>query len=104
MIENEKGMASSDKPSSKETWSSGPGLDPDIVFPECRSLTTKLPDIKTTLGLIKFHVRVGTGKIRHVGEVLREVSKLVYSKWHITVLLVFWPLNPAVSSDWSIPV
>ena len=82
-------MASSDKPSSKETWSSGPGLDPDIVFPECRSLTTKLPDIKTTLGLIKFHVRVGTGKIRNVGEVLREVSKLVYSKWwHDTVYCI----------------
>ena len=73
----EKGMASSDKPPSKETRSSGPVLDPDLVFPECRSLTTQLPDIKTTLGLIKFHVRVGTGKIGGVGEVLRQVSKLV---------------------------
>ena len=74
--------------SSRGTRSSGPVLDPNLVFPECKRPTTQLPDIKMVIGMIKFWLREGTGVVSE-GAVLREVSKLVYTKWwHDTVYCI----------------
>ena len=45
------------------TRSSGPVLNPDIVFPECPKLTTQLPDNETVIGLIKSNFREGNGAV-----------------------------------------
>ena len=72
----------------KGTRSSGPVLDPDLVFVESQRLTTQLPDIKTVIGLIKFHKRKDNGR-KTEGQVLREVAKLIYTKWwHDTVYCI----------------
>ena len=70
---------------SKTTRASGPLLDPAVVFPDCSKTTTQLPDNATVIGLVKHLLRVGKGT-KSEKEVIREVSKLVYSKWwHDTV-------------------
>jgi hypothetical protein len=73
---------------SKNTRASGPLLDPVVIFPECPRTTPPLPDIATVIGLIKYHLREGKcGKSEK--DVVREVAKLVYSKWwHDTVYCI----------------
>ena len=82
-------MASEIPPKTQRgTRSSGPVLDPDLVFTECQRPTTQLPDIKTVIGMIKFWMRDGTGVVSD-GAVIREVSKLIYTKWwHDTVYCI----------------
>ena len=73
---------------SRATRSSGPLLDPDVVFPESEHISTQLPDTKTVIGLVKFIQKKGHGS-KTEGEVLREVGKLVYTKWwHDTVYCI----------------
>ena len=81
------------------TRSSGPVLDPDLVFPECSSLTTHLPDNKTVIGLIKFHLKDGSS-----AEAIRRVSKLIYAKWkHDTVYCIaLEAVVKKVTKFWSI--
>ena len=74
---------------SRATRSSGPLLDPEIVFPECERVSTQLPDIKMVIGLYKFIQRRNIGPGGSESRILREVSKLVYTKWwHDTVYCV----------------
>ena len=62
-------------------------MDADLVFPECPKPTTQLPDIACVIGMVKFNLRVKVGAVvKSEKEVIREVAKLVYSKWwHDTV-------------------
>ena len=73
--------------SKKCTRSDGPIMDADLVFPECPKPTTQLPDIACVIGMVKFNLRVKVGAVvKSEKEVIREVAKLVYSKWwHDTV-------------------
>ena len=74
--------------SSKMTRSSGPAMDPDVNFPETEKITTQLPDFKTVIGLIKFIMKKESGR-KSEGEIMREVGKLVYTKWwHDTVYCI----------------
>ena len=68
------------------TRSAGPLLDPDIVFPQCEKVSKQLPDIKTVIGLVKFLFSKTHGPQGSETKIVREVGKLVYSKWwHDTV-------------------
>ena len=72
----------------RNTRASGPLLDPNIIFPEVPKTSTQLPDNASVIGLIKYHIRKGTG-VCSERDVLREVAKLVYSKWwHDTVYCI----------------
>ena len=74
--------------SSKKTRSSGPVLDPEENFPEAQKINTQLPGSKTLIGLIKFLMRKENGR-KSEGEIMREVGKLVYTKWyHDTVYCI----------------
>ena len=76
---------------SMATRSSGPVLNPDLTFPECARLSTQLPDAETVVGLTKFYLREGQG-VASEKAVLREVSKLLYTKWmHDTVYCISLP-------------
>ena len=73
---------------SKNTRASGPLLDPVVIFPECPRTTSQLPDIATVIGLIKYYLREGKCS-KSEKDVVREVAKLVYSKWwHDTVYCI----------------
>ena len=88
---------------SRATRSSGPLLDPEIVFPECERVSTQLPDIKTVIGLFKFIQRRNVGPGGSESRILREVSKCVYTKWwHDTVYCVnFETTVKKVSKLWG---
>ena len=74
---------------SRATRSSGPLLDPEIVFPECEQVSTQLPDIKMVIGLVKFIQKRNSGPGWDELRILREVTKLVYTKWwHDTVYCI----------------
>ena len=63
-------------------------MDPEVNFPETEKITTQLPDFKTVIGLIKFIMKKENGR-KSEGEIMREVGKLVYTKWwHDTVYCI----------------
>ena len=73
------------------TRSSGDvGVHPDVLFPAIPDLqpTTQLPTVKTVIGILR-HLTIK--RVSH-NDAVREVSKIVYSKWfHDTVYCV--PFN-----------
>ena len=60
--------------------SSGPILDPDIVFPplEIFMHPTMLPTTKSVIGVLR---HLTQNKLSH-DEASKEVSKLIYAKWY----------------------
>ena len=70
-----------------------------------RALPTFRMHEEEVLGGMKREEKEGVNRQNVLGT---QPQKFIYqvSKYypHRTALLVFWPLNPAVSSDWSIPV
>ena len=71
----------------KSRHSSGPVLDVDIVFPSMEKFLhkTRLSSIKSVIGVLG---HLTNSKVKHEVAV-REVTKLVYSKWyHDTVYCI----------------
>ena len=71
----------------KTRHSSGPVMDADIVFPSMEKFLhkTKLPSIKSVIGVLRY---MTNNKVTHESAV-KEVTKLVYSKWyHDTVYCI----------------
>ena len=71
----------------KTRHSSGPVLDADVVFPSMEKFLhkAKLPSIKSVIGVLRY---LTNKKVKHDAAV-REVTKLVYSKWyHDTVYCI----------------
>ena len=74
---------------SRATRSAGPLLDPDINFPACERVSKQLPDIKMVIGLVKFLLSKTHGPDGSEPKIVREVGKLVYTKWwHDTVYCI----------------
>ena len=73
----------------RKTRTAGPVLDPEIVFPECPRPTTKLPDVATVIGMVRYLMNHTKDGLKSEVAVMREVSKQVYSKWwHDTVYCI----------------
>ena len=71
----------------KTRHSSGPVLDADVVFPSMEKFLhkAKLPSIKSVNGVLRY---LTDKKVKH-DMAVREVNKLVYSKWyHDTVYCI----------------
>ena len=79
--------------SSRTGRSGGPIFEVDVEFPPMKTYEpkTKLPTIKSVIGMIRFHVgRGGAGHSTDVG--VREVAKLIQAKWyHDTVACKSYP-------------
>lgn len=69
--------------SALKTRSSGVVLDPDQVFPLCKLFqpVEKLPNNKSVICLIRYHVDRGGAGITHA-KAISEVAKQVYAKWY----------------------
>ena len=63
--------------------SDGPILDVDAEFPPMRSYEprTKLPSIRSVVGMVKYHTGKG-GAGNSTDMAVREVAKQIYAKWY----------------------